>query len=184
MCSVRLQDTEGAVHFRADNLAKEMCAQQTERVSTWHAHTTTQFKRRVAPRARGGNNPHRVQLVVVMVARSFGTARLVHRQRREKENAPMVDGGTLPPCTTWRCFAGLLSAPTWVHSSSDGGASVGITTPMSPQFKDTAAASSDLCGELTQPDRPKLAKTTKPVSDTQVGALVSSTSIAVHDGTR
>lgn len=68
MCSVRLQDTEGAVHFRVENLAKEMRAQQTERVSTWHAHTTTQFKRRVAPRARGGNNPHRVQLVVVMVA--------------------------------------------------------------------------------------------------------------------
>ena len=78
----------------------------------------------------------------------------------KKENAPIVDGGTLPPCTAWRCFAGLLSAPTWVHSSSDGGVSVGITTPMSPQFKDTAAASSDLRGEIMQPDRPKLAKTT------------------------
>lgn len=158
MCSVRLQDTEGAtegaVHFRVDNLAKEMCAQQTERVSTWHAHTTTRFKRRVAPRARGGNNPHRVQLVVVMVAA------IRDRSTCKKENAPIVDGGTLPPCTAWRCFAGLLSAPTWVHSSSDGGVSVGITTPMSPQFKDTAAASSDLCGELMQPDRPKLAKTT------------------------
>jgi hypothetical protein len=75
MCSVSakvarhcLHGTEGAVLLRADNHAKELCAQQTERVPTWHAHTTTQFKGRVATRARVGSNPHRVQLVVVMMA--------------------------------------------------------------------------------------------------------------------